>query len=67
MYRDILDTQRRHPRRYAIRTRVPGIVALAVIVWILVGYSAFIFAGWEGGIMSVGTLILIYFLWWFIR
>lgn len=64
---EIQDIKKKYPLWYSLRTRIPGLIACIIILWIIVGYWIFIIFETSNAIFSVGVLILVYFLWWLIR
>lgn len=64
---EIHDIQHTYPRWYKFWTLVPGFVAIAIIIRIIYWYVGFIGFGYWNAIFWVGTLILVYYLWWLVR
>lgn len=64
---EITATEQKYPRWFLFWTKIPGLIAIAIILWIILWYSAFIFLWWWQAIFWVGTLILTYFIRWLIR
>lgn len=64
---EIFDVQKKHPFRYKLRTGIPWSIALLLVLGILVGYLLFLVYEINGAMFTIGTIILVYFLWWLIR
>ncbi len=64
---EIFDIQKKYPFRYKLRMGVPGWIALVLVLWILIWYMLFLIYEIQGAMFVIGTIILVYFLWWLIR
>lgn len=64
---EIFDVQRKRPFRYRLRTKIPGFIALILVAGIFIGYIVFWIYEINTIMFIMGTIILVYFLWWLIR